>query len=357
MKILHTADLHLASAMKTELSSDAAIARRNELTETFSRMIEYAASNGIEAFIIAGDLFDTGRVPMKTLRYITDLIADHAGITFYYLCGNHEGNNLGRMLPYVPDNLILFGDEWSYHRQRNVVFCGKENPDVHMYSSLELDPSDFNIVILHGQESLTSSGAADAISLPRFAGKSIDYLALGHLHTFRVRAIDDRGMACYPGCPEGRGFDECGEKGFVVIDTKSKKSEMINFVPFAKRQLHDVHVRLTPADIALSDIEKKILEKVSDIPKIDMVKIVLDGETTTDSDKDVRFLEDKLSDHFYFARVRDCTKLYIDPADYVGDISLKGELIRTLTSLGLDDSLSRDAAIAAISALKGEDIE
>ena len=30
--------------------------------------------------------------------------------------------------------------------------------------------------------------------------------------------MDSRGIYCYPGCLEGRGFDECEQKGFVVLD-------------------------------------------------------------------------------------------------------------------------------------------
>lgn len=358
MKILHTADLHLGSPMsKAELAGDAAITRRNELTETFRRMADYASENGVGAFIIAGDLFDTGRVPRKTVRYVADIIAAHSDVTFFYLCGNHDGGDLISLMTGVPENLRTFGSDWTVHRIGEVVFCGKENPDADMYADLELDGRDFNIVVLHGQEVLSASAGDEMISLPLLAGKNIDYLALGHLHSFRVREIDARGLMCYPGCPEGRGFDECGEKGFTVIDTCAKKDGRVTFVPFAKRALHEVRVQLGSGDTALSRIREKIDAEIRDIPDSDMVKVILEGEIGADAETDLRFIGKYLSDRFFFAKAQDRTKLKIDPADYAGDVSLKGEMIRTLSSMDTDAELARDAALAAIAALRGEDVE
>ena len=52
----------------------------------------------------------------------------------------------------------------------------------------------------------------------RLKEKNIDYLALGHIHEYSQGQIDLRGKYAYSGCLEGRGFDELGEKGFILID-------------------------------------------------------------------------------------------------------------------------------------------
>lgn len=44
---------------------------------------------------------------------------------------------------------------------------------------------------------------------------------------------------CYAGCLEGRGFDECGEHGFVVPDIdEDTGTYTCEFVPFAPRKLY-----------------------------------------------------------------------------------------------------------------------
>ena len=72
---------------------------------------------------------------------------------------------------------------------------------------------------MHGQESDTDAkDKAEIINLKQLKNKNIDYLALGHIHTYKQSKLDNRGTYCYSGCLEGRGFDECGEKGFVLLN-------------------------------------------------------------------------------------------------------------------------------------------
>ena len=79
-----------------------------------------------------------------------------------------------------------------------------------IYHTLSLDADQCNIVVLHGQESEYSArDKAEIIHLTALKNKGIDYLALGHIHSYKQERLDARGVYCYPGCLEGRGFDEC----------------------------------------------------------------------------------------------------------------------------------------------------
>ena len=68
---------------------------------------------------------------------------------------------------------------------------------------------DFNKVITNMQE------LQSKIEVYELKNKNIDYLALGHVHKYKMEKLDNRGIYCYSGCLEGRGFDECGDKGCV----------------------------------------------------------------------------------------------------------------------------------------------
>ena len=59
MKIIHCADLHLDSALRAHVDKDHGKKRRAEILNTFERMVDYAADNGVSAIMIAGDMFDT----------------------------------------------------------------------------------------------------------------------------------------------------------------------------------------------------------------------------------------------------------------------------------------------------------
>ena len=62
MKLIHCADLHLDSRMESGLPPAKAQERRMELLHTFVNMVERASSEGVEAMLLCGDLFDTEQV-------------------------------------------------------------------------------------------------------------------------------------------------------------------------------------------------------------------------------------------------------------------------------------------------------
>ncbi|MCX4286110.1 MAG: metallophosphoesterase, partial [Clostridia bacterium] len=55
MKIIHTADIHLDSPLSGVKDSKR---RRFELLTALANMSEYANNYGVQAIIVAGDLFD-----------------------------------------------------------------------------------------------------------------------------------------------------------------------------------------------------------------------------------------------------------------------------------------------------------
>ena len=69
MKIIHCADIHADSKMGTHFSKENAELRRNEIVDSFAKMVEFARENGVKAIIIAGDLFDTKENQQKKIKY------------------------------------------------------------------------------------------------------------------------------------------------------------------------------------------------------------------------------------------------------------------------------------------------
>lgn len=116
------------------------------------------------------------------------------------------------------------------------------------YSTLSLQKEDRNIVLLHGQVSDTMG--MDRIYLRRLRNKQIDYLALGHVHKHQEGKLDDRGKYAYSGCLEGRGFDEIGEHGFILLAVEDEiKTE---FIPFQERLIVEEKVDISAASDAYS---------------------------------------------------------------------------------------------------------
>lgn len=360
MKIIHCADLHLDSKMETNLTREQADERRGEILQTFVNMVEYAKNNEIQVIIIAGDLFDTIKDSQKRIKTrVLEVIKNAPNIDFLYLQGNHDNSDYYKSLEDTPSNLKFFSNTWTKYQYDDVIIAGVElhsNTQASIYSELALKEDHVNIVVLHGQESqYAGKDKAEIINLGELQNKYIDYLALGHIHEYKYTKLDNRGKYCYPGCLEGRGFDECGEKGFVVLDIHDKSINQ-TFIKCAKRIFHEIPVDISGL-VTETDIINKIEITLQDIPGKDLVKLILCGEVEEEVDIDLAYLKSKFISRFYFIKIYDHTQLRINYEAYEKDISLKGEFIRMVKLMEVSEEEKKQIILTGIKALAGREID
>lgn len=354
MKILHTSDIHLDSPLTSRLPTEKVRERRRELLSGFGRLVEEAKAYGAEVIIIAGDLFDSYKVSRKALDTAISIIDASPSITFFYLQGNHEGDSLLASGRTLPSNLKTFGKDWTYYTMGDITFAGRSEICEGMFDSLSLPQGGKNIVILHG-EIRDKSAAPESIGLREAAGKNIDYLALGHYHSYYTEAIDERGAAIYCGTPEGRGFDEVGDKGYVILSTDSSRI-LHSFRSFAKRKLHIVPLELDGA-VKTVEIGERAERVLRGIGYSDIVRLELCGRYHPNLWKDTESLYRNYANRFYYFEIKDSSKVAINPDDYKHDMSLKGEFIRTVSADDSLDQATKEKIIACgINALMGEEL-
>lgn len=366
MRFIHCADLHLDSKMTANLSKEKAKIRKIELLNTFKKMVNYASDNQIKGIIIAGDLYDTKNISATAKNAVIDEILNHPELDFYYLLGNHDGDSLLSAFSEMPDNLKLFNNSWTDYKVENTkihiigIEISEENNST-MYDALTLNPNDFNIVVLHGQEAIHKSKDKNVkISLRELKNKNIDYLALGHIHQYKREKLDSRGIYCYSGCLEGRGFDECGEHGFVVIDIDDEKYTLKSeFINMASRQLYNVLVDvsecLTTVEVG-NKINDRLLEE--NIEGKHMVKVSLVGKVDIECDINIELLTKQFEENYFFFKIKNETALTFNYEKFALDVSLKGEFVRTVMQ---EDSLEDEEKATIIryglEALAGEEID
>lgn len=354
MRIIHTSDIHLDSPLTSRLPQTQVRERRRELLSGFGRLVEEAKALSVEAIIIAGDLFDSERASRRALDTALGIIEEAKDITFFYLQGNHEGDALITSARAMPENLKVFGREWTYFDIENLTVAGRNDICENMFDGLSLSPERKNIVVLHG-ERRERSAYPDSIGIREAAGKNIDYLALGHYHSYSAEAIDDRGAAVYSGTPEGRGFDEVGEKGYTLLSTDGDRI-IYSFRPFAKRRLHIVPLELDGA-VRTAEIGERAERALRNIPSSDIVRLELCGRYFPTLWKDTDALTREWEHKFYYFEIKDSSKIAINPDDYRHDMSLKGEFIRTVSrDPSLDEETKEKIIACGINALMGEDL-
>lgn len=355
MKLIHCADLHLDSPLGRNLTAAQARERGGELCAGFARMVRFGAEHGAQGVLIAGDLFDSNHVSPQVSGFVLDRIRQTPEMDFFCLRGNHDSGAGMFSGENLPGNLKLFGPEWKTYRRENVTVTGMDvawDKWDSCYETLNLPEDTVNILMLHGQ--VSTRPGRELIALPKLKGKHIDYLALGHIHSHQAGKLDDRGTWCYPGCPEGRGFDECGVKGFVLLEIENGQVNR-SFIPFACRCLHEVEVDVTGAE-TVTEMLAAMTRASAEIPDRDLVKFVLRGEVSPETQMDPVFLRKMLEGNFYSVKVTDETALRLRPEDYLHDASLKGEFIRRVLVLDRPRQEQEQIIRMGLRALRGEEV-
>ena len=354
MRFLHTSDLHLSSPLTAKLSPEQADVRKKEIFRTFVRMCEEAKIQNCTAIVIAGDLFDSVKVRLKDALSFTNTVKSYPEITFLYLGGNHEKNGLIKTGISIPDNLYIFGDEWTYLELSGVTFAGRSRLSPDMFSDFKTDASRKTVVVLHGALTDIARGEEE-IGIYSCADLGIDYMALGHYHKYTTKKIDSRGVAVYSGTPEGRGFDEAHECGFVLVDIE--KEVHYEFLPFSSRRIWDIDFDISGFD-SFFNVECKLLDTLSGLSSNDLVRVRLVGKRNHGFVSDKKGAESRIGFRFFYFEIIDQSREYTDTNEYKNDKTLKGEFIRlVLGSEELSDEEKDRTVRCGISALLGENFE
>ena len=281
LRFIHAADFHLDSAFAA-LTPRQAAARRRESRELPVRLANYVNQNNIDLVLLAGDLFDSAASYRDTAEELSAALGQMEA-QVYIAPGNHDWYGPGS--PYLTGKL--------------------------------------HIGLLHGEID-PSEARYDPIRKEEIAASGLAYLALGHIHK-RAEPLTFGGTVCaWPGCPEGRGFDELGEKGFYsgTIDDSGKVS--LTFVPFARRRYEILTVDVTDQDPRAA-IERALPADTAQ----NLYRILLTGETG-EGGVHTDALKAALADRFYALELRDRTRLAEDLWAKAEEDSLRGLFLRDL---------------------------
>ena len=351
MKFIHCADIHLGSRMDSKFSREVSERKREEVRDTFHRMVEFAKEEGVRAILLSGDVFDSDKPFKKDKEFFYSVVERNPEIDFVYLRGNHDKAGESREL----SNLKTFGEEWTFFDYGEAVIAGIEmtpSNATSFYSTLSLEKARFNIVMLHGQ--VAAALGMDKIRLAGLRDKYVDYLALGHIHEYREEALDARGVYAYSGCLEGRGFDEIGEKGFLLLDVKDGAMTR-TFCPVCSRVIEWIDLDVTGYGDAYA-VYRLAADRIENRDSIYRFELV--GELDADVAELASDVKKYLERECFFVDVKDKTRRRIDLSAYEADLSLAGEFVRLVyASEEYSDEEKEQIASLGIRALNGIEVD
>ena len=250
-RIFHCADIHLDSPFSL-FSPREAEKRRTELRGAFTSALLYAREKKADIFIISGDLFDSEYVTRDTRELLLREFAKCPEMKIFISPGNHDPFTSGSVYDTAewPENVHIFGGE------REIVRLDDLGVDVYGFGFTSKnylsspvagwtirDKSRVNILVTHG-DTVGSDGTNGPISKRDIADSGFDYIALGHIHK-PTGLLNENGVYyAYPGCIEGRSFDELGYRGAMFGEIEKGRVEL-QLKRFSKSRYEWISVDLT----------------------------------------------------------------------------------------------------------------
>ena len=374
MKLLHASDFHLDSPL-TGLSPEKSAQRRRELREIPARLAALAKDEGADLVLLPGDLFDGERVHPETVRALAQALEVMA-VPVFIAPGNHD--YFHERSPYAasnwPDQVHIFTSPELQAIElpelncvvHGCAFITPHREDDPIAGFAAPDDGKLHLLCVHGEVGLTGNyGPIDPRSLERSGAA---YAALGHVHTANSGKAGKTLWAC-PGCPEGRGFDELGPKGALIVSFDENVRMGITsldgppmtpidmgiqpvaarFVPVCKRQYSVETVDVNDFAAALPTGESP-----------DFVRIILAGESL--DIPDLTALAAQAAPHFFHVELRDRTTLPTELWARGSEDSLTGLFLREMRArLDSAEGNERDKLLLAarfgLAALEGgEDV-
>lgn len=332
IKLIHAADFHLDSPYQSLSASKAAVCRQ-EQSLMLQRLIDLAEEESADLMLLAGDLLDsantrgeTGEVLLRQLGRVPCPVVIAPGSQDWY----SDRSPWARLK--LPENVTVFREQ-AVHlvsipsasaRVYGAAFTDRTAPALLRGFHAERKNDVYNLLCMHGELGNPQS-LCNPITEEDLAASGIDYAALGHDHTASGLRRSGGCSYAWPGCPQGRSFDECGERSVYVV-TLSPEGCSVRPVSIAVRQYRTLELDITGKDPLLL-----IHTSLPDDSVRDVYRITLNGESALAPD--LRKLHQNLDEMFFSLQLKDRTRLPEEIWATAGKDSLRGIFLEKLRTL------------------------
>lgn len=274
IKIVHVADVHFENSDYGQMPQFKSRLEENRY-ETFEKAVSVAIKRQVDLFVIAGDLFDGGKLTLKSvmrlneqLRYLID-----SGVRPVIAMGNHDPMDFYDQWDIqLPDECIVFGPEPEKIQlvsrdgeKYTLNGCSHESVGVIDNRGARYPMATakmVNIGILHGTVSQWADSEEPYMpcSVSELAEKGYHLWCLGHIHKRKeIREVN----GFYPGSLVGNKQGEDGPKGAYYYEL-IKGHLSYEFLPLSEVLFESLDIVMDSdedrhsVDELLSHINKKI---------------------------------------------------------------------------------------------------
>lgn len=341
MKILHSADWHLDSPLVGKSEEHSQFLRR-ELLMIPERVATMCRNEGCDVLLLAGDLFD-GSYTQESFHAVNKALGE-LDIPVYITPGNHDfcGPNSPYLKEIWPENVHVFKNPVIEEvvipehdcKLYGAGFATMDCPGLLKNFRAEGEQK-WHIGLLHGDPTQAASPYCP-ITKQQIQESALSYLALGHIHkpgSFRAGDV----LCAWPGCPMGRGYDEVGVKGALLVTLD--EGVTAQFLPMNTPRFYNESLD------AGDDPEEAIANLLPPVDTKDAYRVTFTGYAAT---MDLAAIAAKYP-HIPYLELRDRTLPEVDLWGNIEEDTLEGMFFKTLHD-GLDtesEKLQRQLKLAA----------
>jgi len=323
LRVLHTADVHLG-ARHADLGEQAAAQRERQFA-AFRASVDLAIAEPVDLVLIAGDLFDSNVQPRRSVERVAAELKRlvEARIRTVLVPGTHDvydrasiyrahdlpglagaaGSDLLTLLTPDRGSVRLEPLDLTVHA---TVFATKRSPRSPLAElAVGGDPSTWQIGIVHGSIAIPNQTEHDevVITTEEIAGSGLDYLALGHWHSFS-KGKAGRTVYAYSGAPEPVALDQDRAGNVVIVTLDHEKAT--KKVSLEERRVGKTRFEKLELDAASVASQPALVELLGARADGDLVlDVSLIGVRPDLLDVHVDEVEGTLADRFMKVRVRD----------------------------------------------------
>lgn len=324
--LLHLADVHLG-ARHADMG-DAAVQQRARQSAAFSRAIEIGLEQHVDAALICGDLFDSNAQPRRSVeRAVAELkrLTD-AGIRVVIIPGTHDvydsrsiyrafdlrqmaglsrGSDLLTVLtPERPELVIKDLDMVVYGR----VFATKRAPRSPLdgFSAKADDRGAWKVGLIHGSRQIPGVVERDDVLFTdaEIAASGLDYLALGHWHSFSTARAGETTWA-YSGAPEPVAVDQDGAGNVCLVRLEDGIGGHSS-VRVDKVRVGTTVFRAESIDASQIESQEALVEQLLELADPDLVlRVSVEGIAPDTLELSTEEIERTLAPSFLHVRARD----------------------------------------------------
>lgn len=276
LHILHAADLHL-DAPFAALTAEQARQRRSEQRLFLDALADTAIEKGADLVLLSGDLLDSEQTYRETAQALAAALG-RIPAPVAIAPGNHDFYHPACLYAadFWPKNVILFREPAPQRVELpgldlyGCAFTGQFRDNSPLAGFQAAGGDKPAVMVCHGD--VDGTGRYGSISRQEIAQSGLTYLALGHVHSCSGLQREGGTYWAYPGCAEGRGFDELGDKGALWITLDGAQVDA-QFLPLCRRRYEILECDLTGKEPAQAVTAALALGRGEDI-----CRLILTGE-------------------------------------------------------------------------------